>query len=139
MSRNRFWNAHMIQQGACNPSGIARALVEACDQANAELDGTDSVRRDPAVRLICHQLASLLNLSEYDRDLAAFSRDYALCEARGRMTDQQAEALARLCERYGVPFQPTNFAPHSSLPEGWLQGAVGPITVGCSPAGEISS
>jgi hypothetical protein len=69
--RNRFWDAYMIQQGACNPSGIARSLVEACDSAMAEHKSTDEVRSDPAVRMIAHQLAYLLNLNEYEHDVSA--------------------------------------------------------------------
>jgi hypothetical protein len=82
----------MIQQGACNPSGIARSLVEAIDSARADCADTDSVRKDPAVRMIAHQLAFLLNLAEYDHDSAAYSRDYRLCEERAKEVDDQLAA-----------------------------------------------
>ena len=55
----RHSDALAIQQGACNPSGVARALVRAIDEARSENTDTDYVRNDCAVRLIVHQLAFL--------------------------------------------------------------------------------
>ncbi len=60
----------IVDPGACNPSGVALALHNACRQAIAE--GV-SQRDDPAIRLIGLQLASLLQVDrildsdEYDR------------------------------------------------------------------------
>ena len=59
----------IVDCGACNPSGIALTLHQACRQAIAE--GV-SQRDDPAIRLIGLQLAFLLNV---DRILD--SDDYA--------------------------------------------------------------
>lgn len=59
----RFDDALFIQAGACNPSGVARSLVQAIAEARA--DGVDA-RTDPAVRLICHQLAFLCRVEEID-------------------------------------------------------------------------
>ncbi len=56
-------DAVAIQQGACNPSGIARALVKAIDEARAE---NVDVRSDPACRLITHQLAYIMGVQEID-------------------------------------------------------------------------
>ena len=53
-------------QWACNPAGIARALVKACDEARAECTDTMYTRQDPAVRLIVHQLAFLCKLEAFD-------------------------------------------------------------------------
>jgi hypothetical protein len=71
MSRNRFLNAEWIQQGASNPAGVARALVDAIDQARKE--GIDE-RTDAACRLIAHQLAFLLGVGEVDRDFTLYCR-----------------------------------------------------------------
>jgi hypothetical protein len=79
---NRFAEALMIQEGACNPSGIARALVLACKQC---LKDGDDQRTDPAVRLIVHQLAHLTNNHELD---ACTSRSI---DAYGLLTDQCKE------------------------------------------------
>ena len=49
----------IVDPGACNPSGVALALHQACRQAIAE--GVLQ-REDPAVRLIGLQLAYLLNV-----------------------------------------------------------------------------
>ena len=50
----------IVDPGACNPSGVALALHNACRQAIAE--GV-SQRDDPAIRLIGLQLAYLLRVS----------------------------------------------------------------------------
>ena len=49
----------IVDPGACNPSGVALALHNACRQAIAE--GV-SQRDDPAIRLIGLQLAYLLSV-----------------------------------------------------------------------------
>lgn len=56
----------IVDPGACNPSGVALALHDACRHAIAQ--GVRQ-REDPAIRLIGHQLAFLLDLSpnlDYD-------------------------------------------------------------------------
>lgn len=50
----RFADALAIQQGACNPSGIAHSLVDAFREIVDENGDTEA--NDPAVRLILHQL-----------------------------------------------------------------------------------
>ena len=72
----------IVDPGACNPSGIALALHNACCQAIAE--GV-SQREDPAIRLIGHQLAYLLSV---DRILDA--------DEYGRLVE---ECYARAAER----------------------------------------
>lgn len=63
---SRFQDAYDIQQGACNPSGIARALVKACDEARDEItaSGVGRISDDPAVRLIVHQLAYICKVGD---------------------------------------------------------------------------
>jgi hypothetical protein len=78
MPRNRHDNALLIQQGACNPAGIARSLVEACDECLKE--GV-SQREDAAVRLIVHQLAHLMAVSQIDASLTEYSRLTDECRA----------------------------------------------------------
>ena len=57
------------------------------------------------------------------------------------MTPEQRQALEALCGRYNVPFDEDNFYTGGvgGLPEGYYTGKVGPIVVGVSPAGHISS
>lgn len=78
----RYSDAYMIQQGACNPRGVARALVKACDEAAEDTQSTDGVRGDPAVRLILHQLNFLCNVGEFDRDMDTWRAAYDLCEQK---------------------------------------------------------
>lgn len=55
------------------------------------------------------------------------------------MTPEQEQALRALCERYNTEFDADNFRPRFDLPRGYVAGQVGPIYVGCSPDGRISS
>jgi hypothetical protein len=55
------------------------------------------------------------------------------------MTDEQIVALAKLCDRYNVPFRMQDFAPTFDLPSDYVAGWVGPIYVGCDADGRISS
>jgi cytochrome c5 len=65
MARNRFWAADNIWNGgACNPRGIARALVEAFDQAAEEGGGTDAACNDAAARMILDHLCFLCHLPQ---------------------------------------------------------------------------
>lgn len=56
-----------------------------------------------------------------------------------RMNDAQKTALTELCARYHVEFVESDFKGTFELPSGYVAGWVGPIYVGCSPEGEISS
>jgi len=66
----RFKDALLIQEGACNPSGIANALVKACKEVIFE--GGDQ-RKDPAIRLIAYQLSFILDISEVDEKLEVYN------------------------------------------------------------------
>lgn len=79
---NRFNDALAIQQGASNPSGVARSLVRAIDQARDEGLDTEGIKADPACRLICHQLAFLLGVPALDTHLTEYCRLIDVCEAR---------------------------------------------------------
>jgi len=78
---NRFADAVFIQAGACNPSGVARALVRAINACLDEKMDTNTVRADPAVRLICHQLAFLLGVPEIDDAPLVYCHLLDYCEA----------------------------------------------------------
>jgi len=55
----RYRDALAIQAGACNPSGIAHSILDACREIREEPNhsGTAQITSDPAVRLMVHQLA----------------------------------------------------------------------------------
>ena len=50
----------IVYPGACNPSGIALALAEACREIREhETSPTAALCHDPAIRLMVYQLASI--------------------------------------------------------------------------------
>jgi len=76
---DRFRDALLIvDPGACNPSGVALSLHNACRQVIAE--GGDQ-RTDPAVRLIVTQLSFLTN-SHADLDTAEYGALVEACKKK---------------------------------------------------------
>lgn len=74
---DRFRDALVIvEPGACNPSGVARSIHDACRQVAAE--GGDP-RSDPAVRLMTAQLSELVGGDPAPADYAAL---IDVCRAR---------------------------------------------------------
>ena len=63
MKRHR--DALFIQDpGACNPSGIAHSIVDACRECRDNgVTDTAAIRADPAIRLMVHQLAFICGLA----------------------------------------------------------------------------
>jgi len=81
----RHTDALAIAAGACNPSGIAYSVIDACQEIRSEPDyksrGTIAITSDPAVRLMVYQLAFLCGadsridaVSVYDDLLKACQR-----------------------------------------------------------------
>ena len=70
----------IVDPGACNPSGIALSLYNACRQVIAE--GGDQ-RTDPAVRLIVTQLSYLTN-SHADLDTEEYGALLDACKKKAR-------------------------------------------------------
>ena len=62
--------------GACNPSGVAMAIHEACREVIGEDGDTSTVCRDPAVRLMVYQLALLCGVQA---DLANYGTLRLVC------------------------------------------------------------
>jgi len=87
---SRFGNAIAANQGACNPSGIAIAIVEACKEIRETPGhtGTKQITSDPAIRLMVHQLAYICGL-----DTRLECQDYTTlvdaCEAGAREESAQ--------------------------------------------------
>ena len=77
----------IVDPGACNPSGVALAIHNACRQAIA--GGIDQ-RTDPAIRLMVTQLAFLTD-AHADLDLAEYQRLIEACRAR---TAERADTAA---------------------------------------------
>jgi hypothetical protein len=79
---SRFRDAlAIVDPGACNPSGIALSIVEACREIREhETTGTKETCQDPAIRLMVYQLASICGVAEYA--LERYIADEAACKER---------------------------------------------------------
>jgi hypothetical protein len=81
---SRFRNAlAIVDPGACNPSGIAHSIFEACREIREHEPrnrGTDTICADPALRLMVYQLGSLIRGMYIDNTL--YSEDVAYCKRR---------------------------------------------------------
>jgi hypothetical protein len=80
MKRNS--DALAITEGACNPSGIAHAIISACREIRDQpgYSGTDMIRQDPAIRLMVHQLAYLCGVAEIDGDVLTYGKLLDACK-----------------------------------------------------------
>jgi hypothetical protein len=86
---SRFRDAlAIVDPGACNPSGIAHSIIDACREIR-EHETAASTADDPAIRLTVYQLASICGVADY-----AFER----------YTTDEAACKGRLAERGLKPF-----------------------------------
>jgi hypothetical protein len=77
---SRFRDAlAIVNPGACNPSGIANAIVEACREIR-DHEPTASTARDPAIRLMVYQLASVVSVADYA--VERYMTDETVCRDR---------------------------------------------------------
>ena len=88
---NRYKDALLIANGACNPSGIAIALFAACRELQQEGAGTARICADPAVRLIVNQLSFLVRNGEMPAP--DWVECVALCRAAPEPAPQSALVL----------------------------------------------
>jgi hypothetical protein len=79
---SRFRDALVIvNPGACNPSGIALSIADACREMREQESGdTQRICQDPAIRLMVYQLASICGVAEYA--LERYIADEAACNER---------------------------------------------------------
>lgn len=75
---NRYRDALMISDGACNPSGVALAIAQACREIHATGGDTKAIANDPAVRLMVHQLAFICGVPT-NETLTAWEEWRTLC------------------------------------------------------------
>ena len=70
-----------VSPGACNPSGVALSIVDACGEMREhEESDTKLVCRDPAIRLMVYQLAHLFGVAGAQYDLVHYMTDEATCK-----------------------------------------------------------
>ncbi len=82
--RNRFYNADAIWNGgASNPRAVARALVEAIDEAVEEGEGSKAAA-DPAVQTILDHLCFLCGLPQPSLDMSPERWDAIQAEVEKR-------------------------------------------------------
>ena len=96
----RHSDALAIWEGACNPSGIARSIHEACKECIAE---NSSQREDAAVKLMVAQLAYVCGVWNGISDWALAPDSMACSQACQDATadERQVQVLAPLCEKAG--------------------------------------
>jgi hypothetical protein len=81
---SRFRDALVIiNPGACNPSGVALSIADACCEMH-EHENVDinHVRQDPAIRLMVYQLAHLFGVAGSQYDIVHYMADEAACKER---------------------------------------------------------
>jgi hypothetical protein len=77
---SRFRDAlAIVNPGACNPSGIAHSIVDACREIR-EHEPAASTAQDSAVRLMVYQLASVCGVADYA--LERYIGDEGACKER---------------------------------------------------------
>ena len=77
---SRFRDAlAIVNPGACNPSGIANSIVDACGEIR-EHEPAANTAQDPAVRLMVYQLASVCGVTDYA--LERYMTDEGACKER---------------------------------------------------------
>ena len=79
---SRFRDAlAIVDPGACNPSGIALSITEACREIREhETSATKALCKDPAILLMVYQLASICGVAGYS--LERYIADEAYCKER---------------------------------------------------------
>ena len=63
----RYTGAITAQAGACNPIAILNTMLRGCEEIRKETGSylpTQAILEDPAMRLLCHQLAFLMKANE---------------------------------------------------------------------------
>jgi hypothetical protein len=69
----------IVDPGACNPSGIAQAIFDACREIRMHEPGKGTAG-DPAIRLMVYQLATICEVASYA--LERFIADETACKDR---------------------------------------------------------
>lgn len=81
----RHADALMVDNGACNPSGIVHSILEAFEEIRNEdgFRGTNDLKRDVAVRLMVNHLSYLVYNGEIDANLHRRLREQVKALAGG--------------------------------------------------------
>jgi hypothetical protein len=81
---SRFRDALVIiNPGACNPSGVALSIADACREMREHENGdTKCICEDSAIRLMAYQLAHLFGVAGAQYDVVHYTADEAACKER---------------------------------------------------------
>jgi hypothetical protein len=81
---SRFRDALVIiNPGACNPSGVAMSIADACrEMREHENADTKTKCQDPAIRLMVYQLAHLFGVAGAQYGVVHYMTDEAACKER---------------------------------------------------------
>ena len=80
---SRFRDAlAIVNPGACNPSGIAQSIIDACREVR-EHEPKVGIAQDPAIRLMVYQLAHLLGVAGAQYDVVHYMADEVACKEFG--------------------------------------------------------
>src|SRR5258708_34122554 len=81
---SRFRDALVIiNPGACNPSGVALSIADACrDMREHENVDTKRICQDPAIRLVVYQLGHPFGVASHQYAPVHYMTDEAACKAR---------------------------------------------------------
>ena len=81
---SRFRDALVIiNPGACNPSGVALSIADACREMHEhEKVDTKTICLDPAIRLMVYQLAPFFRVAGAQYDVVHYINDEADCKER---------------------------------------------------------
>ena len=92
---SRFRDALVIiNPGACNPSGVALSIIDACrEMREHESADTKRICQDPAIRLMVYQLAHLFGVAGAQYDIVP------LHQRRGRLQGTPRRARADALRR----------------------------------------
>jgi hypothetical protein len=86
----RYTDALAISAGACNPSGIAYSIIDACHEIRSGPDyksrGTMAITSDPAVRLMVYQLAFLCGADSRMDAVGAYDDLVKACQSQSQHT-----------------------------------------------------
>jgi hypothetical protein len=87
----RHADALAIAAGACNPSGIASSIIDACQEIRRQPDyksrGTIAITSDPAVRLMVYQLAFVCGADSRMDALGVYDELLKACQRQAQHTD----------------------------------------------------
>ena len=87
----RHTDALAISAGACNPSGIAYSITDACQEIRSGPDyesrGTIAITSDPAVRLMVYQLAFLCGADTRMDAVGVYDELVKACQGQAQHTD----------------------------------------------------